>query len=767
LQALENIIQELTSPLKTFRIFAIEKAIRVGKSAEILAALKEARQSETDGECQMLLEHAISSIEERLGHSHNQAPSYENEKVLDSFSMLQPAQQLNFIKKAPNRWFAADKQHTRLKKAIKGIKNQLVFAELLRKCMNFWPKELFNILEKSLFASSLALQLASLETIIQRTPQTLQKHFSRLILGKDPLIRALAIRGLAKTYPESAAEFLEDCLRQGDKYSKIAALRVCSVMPFELIKNSLLELVFSETDNRILNIASPIIIANPDKETPFRLCEQIVRTSGKRHDFLNDLLRKVCEVIKIAEICEDFRQFIASVKKHLNHNKARYFILNCASLYAEADPSRQQQLQKIFKEKCEEPVFAAVVKELNKTSPELLKDLLIEESNSQTSPETPSPARPQKDLLEQLNEYSTSDQEVPKQLIEQAFADGESELVSAAFRACKTSKLADRAKAAIKSDKEEIVAAAFEYLARFDEESFFLLVRNYINTESILIRTVLLRNLCQMSSQMARDLLSSMLNDSSEKVREKALASIIHFEFASIREILTQYLKREKQQQYVESCLSFYIANPMLESVYDLEKLRQEKRFSKLFKETQTALIDLIAELKIANPEEIHEFLQEKKSAQPGKTANEKAKKEEQLKKLKSKVAWQSFSEKVSSVGSAFASLKIGFAFILVAGIILFYITQGTNEPIETRTAQKTVPVAGKIQEFVLIVQKIDTGDGSVIGLDSGQNFIKALPRPGKKFVLMQGDKIRIRGLPFKQAPDGTLIVKTMAIKKE
>ncbi len=407
------------------------------------------------------------------------------------------------------------------------------------------------------------------------------------------------------------------------------------------------------------------------------------------------------------------------------------------------------------------------MQELKEASPELLKDLLEEKSIKPTETETSSSDQPQKSLLEQLNHYVTSDQDCPEQLLEQAFTNGKPELVSAAFRACKTSKLSTRAKTAIKSDQEEIVATAFEYLACHDEESFFLLVRNHINTESILVRTVLLRNLCQMSSQMARDLLSSMLNDSSEKVREKALASIIHFEFASIREILTEYLKREKQQQYVESCLSFYIANPMLESVYDLEKLQQRKGFSKLFKETQTALIDIIAELKIANPEEVHEFLQEKKSLQQGEAAKEKAKKEEELKKLKSKVAWQSFSEKVSSVGSALASLKIGFAFILVAGIIVFYINQGTNEPVETRTAQKTVPVAGKIQEFVLIVQKIDTDDGSIIGLDSGQTFIKALPRPGKKFVLMQGDKIRIRALPFKKAPDGTLIVKTMAIKKE
>jgi hypothetical protein len=60
----------------------------------------------------------------------------------------------------------------------------------------------------------------------------------------------------------------------------------------------------------------------------------------------------------------------------------------------------------------------------------------------------------------------------------------------------------------------------------------------------------------------------------------------------------------------------------------------------------------------------------------------------------------------------------------------------------------------------------INDSDGALIGITSDNKKVKALPRPGKLFRLIPGDRINLRGLPFKAAPDGTLIVKTISIKK-
>jgi hypothetical protein len=79
----------------------------------------------------------------------------------------------------------------------------------------------------------------------------------------------------------------------------------------------------------------------------------------------------------------------------------------------------------------------------------------------------------------------------------------------------------------------------------------------------------------------------------------------------------------------------------------------------------------------------------------------------------------------------------------------------------------KTVPLAGTVQDYTLIVQNIDKLDGALIGMTADKKFVRAIPRPGKLFLLDPGDRIKLKGLPFKIAPDGTMIVKTISIKKE
>lgn len=773
----ENIIQELNVPLKTFRIFAIEKAIRSGKSPELLQALYQCLQTETDSECKMLLEHAVATIEERLGAAKNPTPSYDNEKILNEFANLKPQQQLDFIKKAPRKYFSVSGAESKIAKALNSKLHPVVTAELVRKCQNSWPQSLSGFLEKNLFSNSSALQLACLENIIQNNPEILQRNFEKLVLAKDPLIRAMAIRGLAKKHPSSAAEFLSECLRKGDIYGKLAALRVCSVMNFELVKDSLLELVFSEKDPKLLKIASAIIVANPDKEVPFRLCDQIAKTQNKRQKFLQDLLKKACEIIKLSEICENFQQYLASIQKYNLNVRAKYYIFNCATAYAESSSERKLQIAEIFAQKAKKPEMALAIGEIEKSHPDLLVDLLkpraeVSDSASQidTNQEENKKESPEQLLLKELLSSQSSETPCSLNKIDAAFKSQNPLLTAAAFRAssvARDDRWKIKAKNTVKSENEELVAAAFDYLAEIDSDSFLLLLRGFIHTPSILVRTTLLRNVCRISPEVSKELLISMLKDPSDKTREKALGSVIHFEFSSIREILTKYLSQEKEPGLISSCLSFYQANPVLESVFDLKQLEETSKFAKLFREARESLITILDEFGIANPEEVHQFLQDKQNKKEKDAEKADASEQQRLRSIKAKIDWGGISEKISDIGSALAALKMLFLAAAVVAAVFFFLTREDTPDPSTRKAVVTVPIAGHVQDYLLIVQKIDGLDGAMIGLTKDKKFIRALPRPGKLFLLDPGDKIKLRALPFKAAPDGTIIVKTISLKKE
>jgi HEAT repeat protein len=781
---LENIIQELDVPLKTFRIFAIEKAIRAGKSPELLAALKKCLTTETDPECKLLLEHAVASIEERLvaGSTPSQS-GHDNEKILQNFSSLKPAQQLEFIKNAGRKCLCAKGSENRIARILEAAAHPVVAAELIRKCLQSWPSAQINYLEQNLFSPSSVLQLACVEAIIFHSPEILQQNFEKLVLAPDPLLRALAIRGLARNFPESAAQFLAECLRKSEYYGRLAALRVCSVMRFDLIKNSLLELLHTEKDPRLLKIAAAIVVSNPDKEIPYRLCEIIARGGSENSKFLQDLIRKCCEMIKLAELSEDFSEYLDSVQKYNRNVQAKYLVLNFADAISQASEVRKEELRKLFDEKVRNAEVQQALSELQKTQPAIVKTLfrkpeaapssISEQKTVETelAKEEAQKLTGEETLLRQLIICQTGEIAQPHEKIARAFAGTEPELISAAFRAAvtiKDNRWLSRVKAYLKSENEEVVAAAFEYLATFDAENFLLLLRGYVNSPSLLVRTTLLRNVCRISSEVARELLTSMLNDAQPTTREKALGSIIHFEFASIREVLTDYLSRENSEELIESCLSFYLANPVLESVYDLKMLEKRKEFTQNFSRAREMLIGIIDELKIANPEEIHRFIQEREqkleAAQKGDKAESHEKKK--LESIKSRVKWSKPAavepERISFI--PYLKLLVPVGVIVVA---IFWFLSSDTDTVETRRAMKTVPLAGTVQDYTLIVQNIDKLDGALIGMTADKKFVRAIPRPGKLFLLDPGDRIKLKGLPFKIAPDGTMIVKTISIKKE
>jgi len=62
----KEIIENLQLPFASFRLFALEQAIKTGNTKEHLALLAQLPDSEGSSECQVLLPYAIAAVKNRL-----------------------------------------------------------------------------------------------------------------------------------------------------------------------------------------------------------------------------------------------------------------------------------------------------------------------------------------------------------------------------------------------------------------------------------------------------------------------------------------------------------------------------------------------------------------------------------------------------------------------------------------------------------------------------------------------------------------------------
>jgi len=782
LEDLENLLSELRAPVKTFRIFAIEKVIKSGASSRLLEELLKCRASETDPECSMLLEHAVESVRQRLRKDGGAAAS---RVTLADFARLSVGEQLEVVKKTGGAQLKRDASAENIKRLLGMSTHEVVKAEIVKKCGSFWPDDYVSYFEENLFSASSTLQLACLEAVILKAPDLFRRHFEKLVTSHDPLIRAISIRGLAKKYPRSAAAFLADSMRRGDYYSRLAALRAISVMPFAPHRASLMEMLSHEQDERLLKIAAAIVLANPDREVPFRICDILVKTvERKKASFLNELQKNCCTMIRMAELCPDFQLYTQTLKSYLQRARATLFVENCLSVYESSEAATRKELVDLLREKSSGADVMNALKEALAKSPEneLLKQALspvplpasaAKDAAAKTSADKGSAAVVDEKelLLKKLVRIRSDKDRDAFETIAAAMADKKADnaLIAAALRAAAfagDNRWKNRAVTMLRRDSEDLQAASLEYLATHDNDSFMLQVRIFIKSPSLIVRTALLRSLCGQHPDDARELFQSMLADRDQKVREKAVGSLIHFEFSSIREMLTAYLEREKDQALVRAGVAFYLANPMVESVYDLRLLEQNRPEHRgIFAAAASTLIATLSELGVAAETEVHDFVSQRQKDDQTRAASEEERLETQrIESISRKINWKSVQETLSELSPLYPFLKKAFLGVMVLLGILFFLA-GSDDVSKIPEPQGYQPVVSEVTEYKLVVQQIDLPDGAILAMDDKREKFMILPRPGKAFKLRPGDMVMIRALPFRRAPDGVLIVKTLEIK--
>ncbi len=776
----DNLSLELQAPIKTFRVFAIEKIIKSGNSIELLNLLKQTRPYEEDLECQMLIDHAISTLENRLNKTKTK--KIDLKEIQKNYPGTLPQFQLKLLGNLRLEPLEEDVRIKLIRFLLKNTKHPVVVAQIIKRFHKFWPKKDLGFFEKNLFAKSPSMQLASLEALINEAPNRLINHFEKLVLSEDPLIRAMAIRALAKKSPEIAAEFLADFLKKGEKFGKSAALSVCTIMPFNLVKQSLVEFILVENEPSMYELAGTIFIANPDKEIPYRLYDVMDKSEKKKKAYLNKLIKSCCSIIKASGICPDYPDYVKQLTSYISEKQSKAFIGGCLSLYQDASENRKQEIQARLHEYAEtENGRIAMEKWLKNNSEHELSDVIKQTLNKTPekqekqekqdfSVEEHLKAPPEK-LLRTLINIRRLKEKAGEELIS-AVLDDKSfpvEIKAAALRAAVFVELqgyTNKAISWLKSENEDLISSSFEYLARFDSDSFFLQLRNHVNSRSFIVRTTLIKLASKQSPEVAKSILDSMLKDDSADVRKRGLGSIVLFEFSFVKELLLTYMEKEHQKDLLKICLSFFQMNPMLESVWELTQLSETSKYPNTVKNAIGAVMDNLEIFKIASREEIDLFISMKKTKASQIQAEEEDIQKKALEAIKNKIDWAKISNTFSGVSEYSGALKkLSIGIVLIIALFWFLTSDGGNS--EAAKELNYQPVVAIRTDYKIIVQKTNLDGGSILAkTDKGKKLI-LLPRPGKSFTVLPGDKLQLSAMPFKKAPDGTLIVKTIKLLRQ
>ena len=121
----------------------------------------------------------------------------------------------------------------------------------------------------------------------------------------------------------------------------------------------------------------------------------------------------------------------------------------------------------------------------------------------------------------------------------------------------------------------EIVTAALEYLGEVDPERVFPYLGQCLKMHDIGTKSAALGILRHFDFNQAVSALNGMLQSRDPEQQRMALKCMEQFDFSLIREKLTEYLEKCRDENLAEAGLCHFAANPGAENMYSLYKIEQ------------------------------------------------------------------------------------------------------------------------------------------------------------------------------------------------
>lgn len=807
---LHNLIHRLESPIKSFRISALEDLIRDGANVEILPFLNRLRENEHDKECIQLFDQVIDVI--------------SGKKVKSAIPISNGAE--SFI----NSWKAANDEHrmnmllalpARLPNNLKTIGPQLLYltesalvsSRVIRIFCRSWPDDKLYMIVNAVNSDSLVLQLSALKTLVHIKPEALINNLPKLLSSNDPQIKALSIRALAKIDKEEALKYLQALLLSSKEEEKIAGLQNCFFLPFDTVKPILLKFFSVETNPELITQAGWIIDMNPDLNVPFYLYEIAERAPEKKAKLIKQIFNEAIKHLKTSGIIDSkFSQYTTKLQDWVEQRNALRFtrqivaLLNVPKIPENLDKHIRAYLtykhvSYAFNEALKWPIPETVKKHLSfylngnqksDVNTNEAQSIVEENKNTETinNDSTVNSSSIEESSTIESNNDNKNIVEEPQNndLIIKQILDKNTPVESkiAAFEKLTESKTTGLQEIAIKllsNNNYELATSALEYLGAVDPEQSFPYLGKCLKIPDIGMRTAALNILINYDFNQAISYLKMMLYSPNLKQQSMGIQCLDQFDFELIREVLTDYLCKCKDVELADAGLLYFAANPSSENVYSLFKIEQAHTgdIAEQAKKLRASCPEPVEKMAVNSELNINPQKNEKKTAiksdkQPNKEIDAKKEEElknrlkkEQAKKLTKKPAY-AFKEEIPKPNSKDQLIAIynisknwleskNKSILLIVLIIVAISCWNLFVPSSK---------ASSIQNSGAIIASQNVREGTVKDIKNDKAiFITA---QNEKFILdpindgykipSVGNKLRISFVPFRKYPDDSLVVR-------
>ena len=815
----QNLINDLKAPIKSFRIFALEEAIKSGSSKEVLDVLKQLKIEEDDGECQVLIGYAISAVEGRLSGADKKPGKKikEQQEFLDQWEKADDAAKMQILSQLPARLPAAIKPLG--PDLLSHEESTVISAKIIRVFCRGWPEERFSMISDLLKSQSLSLRLASLRTIVHLKPKTIVKDLPELLASEDPQIKALAIRGLVKIDKEEALKHLQALLLSSNLSDRLAGIQNCPFLPFEMVKPVLLKYFAAENHPELLIRAGWILEMNPDMKVPFKLYEIAERSPSKKAELVKKILNETVKLLEKSGILGDqFPVYMKKLQAWVNKRNALRFVkkviprLELETIPAEIDQLIRNKIkQKIFSLAFQEalswPVSNTVrgrlsayvksaeekqsenkslVNEESLTAKEPEAELVSKESSSEesskelekeTGPLKPSLKGSREDIVATLtsldNKKAISIITDIKHLINDRNADNGvrasalDTLARLKLRGCE-----DSAEKLVTGNNIPVATAALEYLGAVEPERVFPYLGQCLKVPDIRMKSAALGILKNFDFNQAVSSLNAMLKSNDPAQQKMAIECMDQFDFSLIREDLTKYLEKCDNEELLEAGLCHYAANAAVENVYALYRIEkaQTGKLGEYAEQVRKSCIETLNNSELETDQNFAEKFSEEFLEQKWQ--------QEQQKKKESRPAYayreKTYDNKPNSkeqLAAIFELLKNFFSskaiyivlIILVLLALGFYTLFMPGKGVDTKAGMGRAIMASKyVREG-----KINKIVGTAVVFESVQEeeFIFHPVNDGYRMP-KTGTKLRVTLVPYRKTPDGGYLARVRAMRK-
>ncbi|MFZ5951950.1 MAG: HEAT repeat domain-containing protein [Candidatus Rifleibacteriota bacterium] len=594
---LERLNQELSAPIESVRIFALEDVLKTGGDDRILALLKQFQKNETDEECLLLFSYAIDKLESSLAP---QKPAVEaslnSNDFLKNFSRLDNTQKLNQL----SRLLRSDCKKLAVN-CLEFLKHEKHPAVLRKLMLTFCPlsEQLdLNYLKSFLSHPAIGVRIAALQLLIQKAPETILKALPKLIRNPDANLRTLAIRGLARLDQTIALRYFDHFLFNGSEFEKKAILANSIFFEFSLIKESLLRFLILENKSDLLNPTSLLLINNPEMEMIKKLWLYLEKCGKGKKEFvtavINECLNQLQASTGNSQGCrKEFEQW----KENIIHT--RQAMADAGELIASdfSDEELKARLRNSLANAAYRQAFERfVILNKNEKAKTALATLL-ESPIPQKKPSEPEKIEAiqseAKEFPANFSLLSAEDKALvilnlsPKILeksedkLKLIFSESfeEKPVVLAILKVVKRhnlNNLIDLGKRALKHAEPAIVGAAIEFLATIDTDWFFSIVGKFIKHENKLIKRSTIKALKDISLDRAIAAINLMLKGRNHQQTLDALVCMIYFDFSFVRNLVRNIARETADPEIFDSAMILYQNNPEIENLYDLYFLEKK-----------------------------------------------------------------------------------------------------------------------------------------------------------------------------------------------